>query len=58
MTTLLCSCELQSVEWVTDTTEFEFDGEYDLQPGTCPCGKMYYRQYAVQNIVSADGQLI
>lgn len=58
MRTLPCSCELAAVEWTTDTTAFEFDGTYELQPGVCPCGETYYRQYAVGDIVSADGQLI
>lgn len=58
MTTLPCECSVDDVDWNTDTDDFEYDGECDLQPGECPCGNVYYRRYELIGITAEDGSLV
>lgn len=57
---LPCECSMSDVDWETDVSEFEFDGECYLQPGECCCReeRLYYKRWDMVGVQSEDGQMV
>lgn len=59
MTRLPCECtSLDEIDWETNVTNFEHDGECDLQPGECPCGNTYYKRWDLIGVTTEDGSMV
>ena len=50
--------DIDEIEWETDVSEWEFDGEYMLQKGVMPNGDVVYRQWVEGAIVDEVGYVL